>query len=289
MWPFVEDLFLRGWKEALANGSSTGISVSLLGFGVIALGFFLTAGIKWLQGGRNNASLVTALKSWESYAGAGLALFVAWVLLFIYSTLNVVYQDHQKMFALAGKTCVSEAQEKPKVTSLIAERSGHKEPSKVETQIKQSGSGTTANPGTVAAPFKQEPCSVAQIGGSGNQASIDCAPPVRVTASAQIRQQTGDPKAPWETYFTIRANALVETGDLRLKCSGPVLRAGISRINPGSGCAGSNGPDANDPNTAVYQLCPEMLSPGKVVTIAVYSKDPVMVMSGTIGLQEIVF
>jgi hypothetical protein len=32
-----------------------------------------------------------------------------------------------------------------------------------------------------------------------------------------------------------------------------------------------------------------MLSPGKVVTIAVYSKDPVMVMSGTIGLQEIVF
>jgi hypothetical protein len=289
MWPFVADLFYRGLEKALANGSSTRISVLWLGFGVLSLGFIFTAGIEWITGGRNMAALITALKSWKSWAGAAMALLVGWVLLLIYSTLNVAYQDHQKMVAWAAKTCVTEAQGEPKVTPLIAERSGLKEPLKVETHIKQSGSGNTANPGTVTAPLKQEPCSVAQIGGSGNHASVDCAPPVRVSASAQIRQQTGDPNAPWATSFTIHTNALVQTGDLRLKCSGPVLRAGISRINPMILITGRNGPDTNDPNTVVYELSPEMLSPGKVVTIAVYSKEPVMVLSGTIGQQEIVF
>jgi hypothetical protein len=115
------------------------------------------------------------------------------------------------------------------------------------------------------------------------------APSVRVIASAQMQRETGDTAAPWETRFTISTNVLVQTGDLKLKCSGPALRAGISRINPAILITGNNGPDANDPNTVVYQLNPEILSPGRVVTIAVYSKEPVRVLSGSIGQQAITF
>jgi hypothetical protein len=53
--------------------------------------------------------------------------------------------------------------------------------------------------------------------------------------------------------------------------------------------SGSNGPDPNDSNTVVYELEPEMLSPGKVVSIAVYSKEPVRVISGSIGPNTIIF
>jgi hypothetical protein len=64
MWSFTKDLLNRGWQQALANGSSTGISVFWLGFGVLVLAFGFTVGIEWLTGGRNMAALVAALKSW---------------------------------------------------------------------------------------------------------------------------------------------------------------------------------------------------------------------------------
>jgi hypothetical protein len=65
--------------------------------------------------------------------------------------------------------------------------------------------------------------------------------------------------------------------------------AGISRINPVELITGSNAPDPNDPSEVVYELGPEMLSPGKIVTIAVYSKQPVKVLSGSIGPNPIIF
>jgi hypothetical protein len=94
---------------------------------------------------------------------------------------------------------------------------------------------------------------------------------------------------PWKVSFTISSTALIQTGDLRLICNGPTIRAGISRINPSYFASGNNGPSKDDPNTVVYELEPEMLSPGKIVTIAVYSKEPIMVISGSIGAQIIVF
>jgi hypothetical protein len=121
-----------------------------------------------------------------------------------------------------------------------------------------------------------------------SQAAVKPADP-QVIASPQTTRRTGNPRMPWETSFTITSNALVKTGDLRLKCNGPVIRAGISRINPASFISGSNGPDPKDANTVVYELGPEMLSPGQVVTIAVYSKEPVSVVSGQIGPQAIIF
>jgi hypothetical protein len=135
------------------------------------------------------------------------------------------------------------------------------------------------------------PGGIAISGGTVNNPTVNnnFAPAVKVTASAQVRRETGNPDAPWETRFTISTNVLVQTGDLRLKCSGPVISAGLSRINPMSLVTGSNGPDPNDRNQVVYELGPEMLSPGKVITIVVYSKDPVTVISGSIGQQEITF
>lgn len=130
-------------------------------------------------------------------------------------------------------------------------------------------------------------CNQQVIGGNDN--TNNCNEPPYVTASAQQQEQTGDPNAPWETVFEIQTSALTQTGNLRLKCSGPVLRAGISRINPMMISSGSNGPDPADPTTAIYELNPDTLTPGKVITIAVFSTGPVKVISGTIGPNEIHF
>jgi hypothetical protein len=67
------------------------------------------------------------------------------------------------------------------------------------------------------------------------------------------------------------------------------LKAGISRINPVSLITGNNGPSPTDPNEAIYELGPEMLSPGKIVTVGVYSRLPVFVLSGSLGQQKIIF
>ena len=84
-------------------------------------------------------------------------------------------------------------------------------------------------------------CSPNNIG-SGNTFNINCAPQAKVIASPQVQRQTGNPDMPWEVDFTIRSTALVQTGDLRLTCSGPVIKAGISRINPAFFASGNNGP-----------------------------------------------
>lgn len=127
--------------------------------------------------------------------------------------------------------------------------------------------------------------------GPGSQATFNQlgSPLPKVTASPQKQMQTGNSDAPWATVFTISTNVLVQTGDLRLKCDGPVLRAGISRINPASLSTGNNGPNPNDPNEAIYQLGPEMLSPGQIVKVAVYSQNPVNILSGSIGPNAIIF
>lgn len=129
-------------------------------------------------------------------------------------------------------------------------------------------------------------CSPNMIG-SGN--TNNCNQPPRVIASVQTQTKTGDSEAPWEVRFTISATGLVQTGNLRLKCSGPVVRAGISRINPAELITGSNGPDANDPHTVVYELGAATLSPKQTVTIVVYSKEPITVLAGTIGHEQIIF
>ena len=172
MWSFAKDLFYRGWKEALANGSSTGISVFWLGFGVLVLGFIFTVGIEWLTGGRNMAALVTALKSWRSWAGATLALAMGWLCLLAYSTLGVAYHDHQTLTAAANKVCP--AKEEPK-TNFGSNASAPPRSAKAPTvSIKQSGKGNTANPGTVQGPINQGPCSNFQLGGSNNQQESNC-------------------------------------------------------------------------------------------------------------------
>jgi hypothetical protein len=97
------------------------------------------------------------------------------------------------------------------------------------------------------------------------------------------------PNGEWLTSFTVSSNVLLQTGDLKLLCDGPVLRAGISRINPAGFSSGGNGPNPSNPNEAVYELGPEMLSPGAVVVIGVYSNNPVRVLSGSLGNQAITF
>jgi hypothetical protein len=122
MWTFIKELLWRGWKEALANGSSTGISVFWLGFGVLALGFVFTTGIEWLTGGSSMLALRAALKSWKSWLGAALALIVAWTILFAYSLFSVVYTDHKALTAAESKTCPSEVKHEEAIPPSLKQR-----------------------------------------------------------------------------------------------------------------------------------------------------------------------
>jgi hypothetical protein len=105
MWPFAKELLYRGLQRALANGSSTQISMLLLGFGVLVLSFLFTVALEWFTQRRDFASFKTALKSWKSWLGAFLGLFTAWLLLFVFSTFTVIYGDHQELLAAKHKTC----------------------------------------------------------------------------------------------------------------------------------------------------------------------------------------
>ncbi len=157
-----------------------------------------------------------------------------------------------------------------------------------QSPISQSGNENQQT--TVQAPITQSNsggCNQQVVEGNNN--TNNCNEPPRITASSQVQRQTGNPDAPWETIFTIQTSALTQTGDLRLKCSGPVLRAGISRFNPSYFSSGSNGPDPSDPTTAVYELGQDTLAPGKIVTVAVFSMNPVTVISGTFGPNVIEF
>ena len=131
-------------------------------------------------------------------------------------------------------------------------------------------------------------------GGTGYQANgpgakVEINPAPEIIASEQTQVQTENPEMPWVTQFTIHSTGPVTTGDLRLACSGPVIKAGIGRINPFSFQSASNGPDPSDPNTVVYQLGPEPLAAGKTIPVSVYSSLPVKVRSGTIGENHIQF
>jgi hypothetical protein len=110
-----------------------------------------------------------------------------------------------------------------------------------------------------------------------------------ITASVQRQEATGNPEQPWKTEFFINTTASAQTGDLRLKCSGPCLRAGIGRISKFGFVSGNNGPIPADPTTVLYELGPETLVPGLNVPVAVYSTQPVTVTSGSIGTYNIIF
>jgi hypothetical protein len=286
MWPFTKDLLHRGWKEALANGSSTGISVLWLGFGVLVLGFIFTAGIEWLTGGRNVAALKSAIKSWKTWTGAASALLFAWICLWGYSTLNVAYRDHQRLSAAADKTC-PKTQEEKKENPTAGHAGG---PAlKINNQIRQNGNGNSANPGTITGPVHIDPCSVLQNGGSGNQANVECPPPLKITASVQAVVQTGNPEKPYASIFTISTNIPAQIGDFRFTCTGPVVSANIDRISEYEISTGNIGPDPADPNTLVYQVKPEPLNPNHFVTVRIFSKAPLQVISGKAGDYPITF
>jgi hypothetical protein len=121
----------------------------------------------------------------------------------------------------------------------------------------------------------------------GNDNSTSCAPAPKLTASVQLQQKM--PSGEWLTSFSVSSNVLIQTGDLKLLCDAPVLRAGISRINSAEFVSGSNGPNPSNPNEAVYELGPEMLSPGAVAVVGVYSNTPVHILSGSLGSQRIIF
>ena len=183
-----------------------------------------------------------------------------------------------------------EQKPQPSTPSSPAKPSPMPTPSPQASASKVPPTKVPSPPITITGGVKQggdRDCQQNIIGGNNN--TNTCAPTPKVTASAQTQGQTGNPERPWETVFTITSNVLVQTGDLKLKCDGPVLLAGISRINPVELITGSNAPDPNDPSEVVYELGPEMLSPGKIVTIAVYSKQPVKVLSGSIGPNPIIF
>ena len=170
MWPFVKDFLYRGWQEALADGSSTGISVIWLGFCVLTLGFVFTVAIEWLTRGRNMVAQAAALRSWKSWVGAILALFVGWVFLFGYSLFSMAYKDHQELLAAKGKPC-------PLRTSpLFIPDQKVPKGIQAQTHITQNGNDNTANSGTVTGHVDVKPCGVFQNGGSNNTATTNCAP-----------------------------------------------------------------------------------------------------------------
>ncbi len=63
----------------------------------------------------------------------------------------------------------------------------------------------------------------------------------------------------------------------------------MSRINSAQPASGPNGPNPIDPNEVIAVYGTQTLSPSMTVTITVFSKVPVQVISGTIGDQKIVF
>jgi hypothetical protein len=165
----------------------------------------------------------------------------------------------------------------------------HRQPPTNAPAVTQKGTDhnqTVIQGGAVLQQNSTGDCSP-NIIGSGNTNTCNEKP--KVLASKQYLKESGNPAMPWVVEFTISTSVLTQTGDLRLKCSGPALLAAISRINPMEFISGSNGPLKDDPTTVVYELGTEMLSPGKSVSIAVYSRVPVTVLSGTIGPNPITF
>jgi hypothetical protein len=268
MWEqHLKNLLRIARDRALRVGGSSLVGVIVVGLLAILAGFVVTAGIEWYRGGRTMSSLRNALKSWPPYVGSFVGLLLCWGGIYIWAVAATVYQDHQSL-----------------VNANIALL--RKSEANIPSVSPRSNARGTGNHRGKIDQYSTGDCSPNNIGSNN---TTNCNNQPRITASRQKQRETGDPDVPWETSFTITTTALVQTGDLRLKCSGPVLKAGVSRINSSSLSTGNNGPDVSDSRTAVYELGPEMLSPGKIVTIAVYSKKPITVVSGTIGEQQIIF
>ncbi len=184
MWPHFKNLLGESYELALAKGSSTGISVWLLGFGVLALAFAFTVFVEWLRGGRSMNALRMALKSWTSFIGAALGLFAAWIILYGWSLVSTVYRDHVSLVAASAKTCLGQEKKASTAPTPL-----HQQPQKppISFQIKQHDKGT-ANPGVVTGPTALGPCAVLQNGGSNNTASPNCVPPQRTLSAENYKK-----------------------------------------------------------------------------------------------------
>jgi hypothetical protein len=118
----------------------------------------------------------------------------------------------------------------------------------------------------------------------------DCGAPPRLTASVQRTVRSNQSNGLWVTSFTLKADKATTTGDLKLTCSGPCVRADMSHVGSYTFMSGGAGtPDPSDPNTVVYAARPEPMASGQAVRLAVYSKEPVKVVSGLLGGTAIEF
>jgi hypothetical protein len=95
MWLEFKKLLWMSWHSAMAAGSSTGVSVFWLGFGVLFLTLLVAVALEWILGGRSRQAFTEAMSSWKSYAAPFLALLSAWIVLWGYSIVKTVYDDHR--------------------------------------------------------------------------------------------------------------------------------------------------------------------------------------------------
>ncbi|HEY5211769.1 MAG TPA: hypothetical protein VIJ38_01965, partial [Acidobacteriaceae bacterium] len=105
MWPFIKDTLHRSWHVALQRGSSTWISVIWLGIGATVLAFVGSALLTWSTEGRDIQAFNNGLRSWKSPAATIAASLFAWIVLFAYSVVSVLYTDHQALSELSRKKC----------------------------------------------------------------------------------------------------------------------------------------------------------------------------------------
>jgi hypothetical protein len=120
--------------------------------------------------------------------------------------------------------------------------------------------------------------------------ATDCNAPPHVTASVQRTVRSNEPGGLWVTSFTLKADKATTTGDLKLTCSGPCVRAAMGHVDSYVFMSGgTSAPDSSNPNIVVYEERPEPLASGQVVRVAVFSKDPVKVVAGLLGRNAIEF
>jgi hypothetical protein len=120
--------------------------------------------------------------------------------------------------------------------------------------------------------------------------ATNCDAPPHVTASVQRTVRSNEPEGLWVTSFTLKADKATTTGDLKLTCSGPCIRSAMGHVDSYFFTTGGTGaPDPSDPNTVVYEERQEPMASGQVVRVAVYSKEPVKVVSGSLGGNAIEF
>jgi len=120
--------------------------------------------------------------------------------------------------------------------------------------------------------------------------ATNCDAPPHVTASVQRTVRSNEPNGLWVTSFTLKADKATTTGDLKLTCSGPCVRAAMGHVGSYVFMSGgADAPDPSDPSTVVYEARPEPMASGEVVRVAVYSKEPVKVVSGLLGGNAIEF